>query len=85
MGKIDILNDMGYEDAVVFAGPEYNDAIVGITDDGRVVYDYNLMIECLMEADGIEYDEAMEFVEYNTIRACDYMENPPIIMHPIVE
>ena len=33
----DALCDMGYEDAVIFDGPDYDEAIVGVTDGGQVV------------------------------------------------
>lgn len=80
------LCDMGFEDSIVFDGPDYDDAIVGVTDEGQVVYDYHKMIECLMQQDGITEDEAIDFIEYNTIRALQYMvgENLPIIMNRIM-
>lgn len=81
----DALCDMGYEDAIIFDGPDYDDAIVGVTEEGRVVYDYDAMVKCLMDADGIGEMEAIEFIEYNTIRALEYMhESPPIIMNRLI-
>ena len=57
-------------------------AIIGVSEDGRVVYDYNLMIEALMLSDNMTYDEASEFIDYNTIRALPYMgEKAPIVMY----
>lgn len=77
----DILCDMGYEDAIVFDGPDYDDAIVGVTDDGQVVYDFDLMVKCLVDQ-GMTEIEAVDFIGYNTIRALPYAgENPPIIMN----
>ena len=64
----------------LFDVPAYAKAIVGITHNDRVIYDYNKMIECLMEEDGMEADEAMEFIDYNTIRTLPYMPNAPIIL-----
>lgn len=81
MDKRDILCDMGYEDAVVFDKPDYDDAIVGVTDEGRVIYDFDLMVQCLVDQ-GMTEMEAVEWIEYNTIRALPYAgENPPIIMN----
>ena len=42
------ISDMGYDDAVVFDDPDYDTAIVGVSEDGRVVYDYDAMVESLM-------------------------------------
>ena len=80
----DALCDMGYDEAVVFDGPDFDEAIRGVTDEGQVVYDYNAMVRCMMQHDGITEEEAIEFIEYNTIRALPYFgPNAPIIMHPI--
>lgn len=79
--KRDILCEMGYDDAVVFDNPDYDDAIIGVTEEGRVVYDFDAMVKILVERDGMDETEAIEFIEYNTIRALPYAgENPPIIM-----
>ena len=76
--------DMGYDNAVVFDSPDYDDAIVGITDEGRVIYDYEKMVDSLVERDGITELEAIEFIDYNTIRALAYAgEYAPIIMYPL--
>ena len=77
----DILCDMGYEDAILFDNPDYDDAIVGITYEGRVIYDFDLMVQCLVDQ-GMTELEAIEWIEYNTIRAIPYAgDNPPIIMN----
>lgn len=36
----EILDEMGYSDSVVFDSPEYDDAIMGVDSNGRVVYSY---------------------------------------------
>ena len=78
------LNDHGYEDTLVFESPDYANAFLGTTDDGRAVYDYEKMIQCLVEEDNMEYDEAMEFIDYNTIRAIPYFgSNAPVVMYPV--
>ena len=79
------LCDMDHDDAVLFDNPDYDDAIIGVTDEGRVIYDFDMMVECLMKSDGIGEIEAIEFIEYNTIRALPYAgEKAPIIMHKIM-
>ena len=77
----DALCDMGHEEAVIFDGPDYDEAIVGVTDEGLVVYDFDKMVEILVERDGMEEIEAIEFIEYNSIRALPYTENAPIVMN----
>lgn len=79
----DLLNELGHEDAVVFENPDYDSAIIGVDEDDRVIYDFGLMVEHLMEKDGMTYEDAVEFIEYNTIRALPYFPNHPIVMFPI--
>lgn len=46
--------------------------------------DYDGMVRCLMQQDNISMDEAIDFIEFNTIRALAYAgENAPIIMQSI--
>lgn len=74
---------MGYEDALVFDNPSYDDAIIGVSADGKVVYDYEMMVRSLMTEDGMSVEDAADFVNYNSIRAASYMLNGPIVMSGI--
>ena len=53
--------------SILFSNPSYNSALIGITTDGRAAYDYYLMIAELCSKDNMSYEEAVEFIEYNTI------------------
>lgn len=82
----DLLNELGLEDSVVFENPDYDSAIIGYTDDQRIVYDFYLMVEHLMTVDNMSFDDAIEFIEYNTIRAIPYAGSlAPIVLHRIYE
>ena len=83
--KQKLLADMGYEDTVVFVNPSYETAIVGVSYDDRAIYDLDLMIDYLVENDGMTEEEALEFIDYNTVRAWDYMEGAPIIMTRLID
>lgn len=81
MKRRDILNEHGYESSIVFENPDYDNAIVGTDTNGRVIYSFEKMVDCLMADDKMTYDEAVEFIEYNTIRAIPYAgEMAPIVM-----
>jgi len=72
------------EDAIVFDNMSYDSSIVGVTTDGRVVYDYDKMVEELMSEEGWSYEDAAEWIDYNTIRSIPYTgPNGPIIMYSI--
>ena len=81
MSKRDTLCELGYEDAIVFENPDYDDAIIGTSHDDRVIYSFDKMVECLMKDDGMSYEEAVEFIEFNTLRAIPYFgPNAPIVL-----
>lgn len=76
------LLDAGYEGVKYLTNYSYDDALIGVSHDGRAIYDYNLMIDWLMKEEGWSDNEAIEWIEYNTIRALPYMgEGAPIIMY----
>ena len=68
------------DDAMVFDNHAYDNSIIGVSTDGRVVYDFDTMIQELMEDEGWTVEESIEWIEYNTIRALPYLgTNAPII------
>lgn len=78
------LLDAGYEDVVILENYSYDDALVGVTEDGRAVYDFERMVRWLVETEGMDELEAVEWIEYNTIRALPYAgDRAPIIMYPL--
>ena len=84
MSLTERLLDAECEDTSYFINPDYEDAVIGITDDGRLVYDFYKMVEYLMDNEGWSDIEAIEYIEYNVIRAIPYMEEKkPIIVYPL--
>ena len=79
-----LIEDYGYEDIIIFSNPDYASAFVGISEDIRAVYDYDKMIKFLMNEHDMSDIEAVEFIEFNTIRALPYFENAPIIIYNLV-
>ena len=78
------LADAGYEDVLIFENPSYDDALVGVTEDNRAVYDFDKMVDWLLDRSPMDWDEAVEFIEFNTIRALPYYgAEAPIIMYTI--
>ena len=56
------------EDALVFDNSSFDNSIVGVSEDDRVIYDYDLMIAEFRKDEGCSLREAMDWVDYNTIR-----------------
>lgn len=78
------LLEAGYEDVEYLVNFSYDDALIGVSEDGRAIYDYEKMIDWLIDKEGWSDEEAVEWIEYNTIRALSHLgERAPIIMYPL--
>ena len=78
------LLDAGYEGVIYLTNYSYDDALIGVSEDGRAIYDFEKMIDWLMKTEGWSAEDAIEWIEYNTMRALSYMgSDAPIIMYPI--
>ena len=76
------MMDLGPEECpIILDNHYYDNSIIGITNDNRLVYDYNKMIREFARDEGCDEIEAQEWVDYNTMRAIPYMgEMRPIIL-----
>ena len=78
------LCDAGFEDAVYF--PDYGEeCVIGVDTNGRVVYSFEKMIRFLMSED-MDDMEAVDHIEYNTVRSLPYIDmatdgHAPIVMY----
>ena len=71
---LDVLDAAESANALKPDGPDgnpdfYDDAIVGITDEGRLVYGKERMAFLLEDTDDMDYNSAWEFLEYNCFSA----------------
>jgi len=53
------------EGALILDG--LNDAIVGASDCGLLIYDYNKTVKIFMKRDGMTTEEAIEWIDYNVM------------------
>jgi hypothetical protein len=73
-------------DDLLFANG-YDDAIIGVCvgfDSGRVAYSMQKMIEIAAKDLSVDYDEAIEWLEYNTFGAF-VGNNTPIYVNDLCE
>lgn len=86
MTKRQLLCEMGYEDSIIFDNPDYDSAIVGVSDNGEIIYDFDKMVQYLVEHEDMTEEEAADFICYNSIRFLPYVgEGAPIIMYSLWE
>lgn len=80
------LLENGYEGIKYLTDFSYDDALIGVTTDDRAVYDYEKMVQWLIDTENYTEEEAVEWIDYNTIRALPYMgTDGPIIVYPFIE
>lgn len=78
------LLDAGYDGIKFLVNESYDDALIGVSEDGRAIYDFDKMVDWLIEKYGWSDTESIEWIEFNTLRALPYMGgDAPIIMYPI--
>ena len=79
-----LLLDNGYEGVKYLTNYSYDDALIGVSTNNQAIYDFGLMVEWLVEKEGLTVEDAIEWIEHNTIRALGYMgESAPIIMYTL--
>ena len=71
-----------HPDSVIFDNPAFDNSVVGISTDGNLIYDIEQMTEELSKDDNISAEEALEFIDYNTVRILPYIYSTakPIIV-----
>lgn len=75
--KNDEIRKLLPPNTLVFDSCAYDNSIIGITLDGRAIYCYERMID-----EECTYEEAMDWIEYNTIRSLPYAgPKAPVIAH----
>lgn len=76
----------GFEDVVVFDNPGFDNALIGVTDDNRAVYDYDKMVVWLAITWNVSSEDARDFIDYNTLRVIPYFgATAPIVIHRFPE
>ena len=70
------------EEALVFDNASYDNAIIGVTFDGRAIYSFERMVQEYMSDNDCDEIDAIEWIEYNTIRALPYArDKAPVIVY----
>ena len=69
---------------VLFENVSCADCLIGVTSDNRAVYSFSKMVEWLIKNEKFTEEEAVEWIDYNTIRACNYIGEAPIVMFDLI-
>ena len=75
------LSDIYGEDLIFADG--FDDAIIGVAtgfDSARVVYCYASMVEVMMKDGDMSYEDALDWIEYNTLGSYIGKNTPIYVM-----
>ncbi len=75
MNKLTLLIET-YPDIDFLSADGFDDAIIGICDE-KIVYSTSKCVDILINRDGMDYEEAAEFFDYN-VRGAYVGEKTPI-------
>lgn len=78
----EIREDYG-DEIILFEEPSYSTALIGISTDNRAIYDYDLMVQFLMETDKCSEEDAKEYIDFNTINTLGF-EGFPVVLYKSV-
>ena len=77
----DVLNTI-----IILEGDEFADGFIGLSTDNRAVYAYDKLVDSLSRFNNWSTDEAIDWLEYNTIRSLPYLgDKSPIVIHEPAE
>ena len=62
--------------SIVLDDESFDDSIIGVSLDDRVIYSLDLMVTEYMVDNDCSMDDAYEWLSYNTLRAIPYMPDP---------
>ena len=80
------IREMLDDGAIVFDNPAFDNSIIGTAINGQAVYCYESMVNELMQDDTLSEQDAIDWIEYNTLRSIPYAgEMAPIVIFTIKE
>ena len=73
------------EETFLLTNHSYDHSIVGFTEDGKVIYSLEKMIEEYMEDEECSREEAIEWIEYNTLGGLSPANGRIVILYDTIE
>lgn len=73
--------ELGENGTVVLRHFDFSTAIVGVSDDERLIYDYEKMIEHLINYENMDAEEAIDYISYNFSFPMAGDKKWPVIMY----
>lgn len=78
----ELLENSPFEDVLLLRNFSYDQALIGLSNEGRAIYDFNKMVKWLVAQESCSEEQAIEWIENNTLKSLPYYgERAPIIMY----
>ena len=78
------LLEAGYDAVLIFKNYGFDDALIGVTEDNRAVYDYDKMVTWIMDLEGFTVEEAVDWIGFNIISFLPRHDTKgPIVIHAL--
>ena len=79
------VGDKEIFDKIAFLDSEAcSHAAIGLSTNHNIIYDYDKMVEGHMTYDNMTYEEAIDWIDYNTIRTVQHLAARPDTIEPII-
>lgn len=79
---LEALSELGFNDTPIFRNPDYIPAVVRFDEDGRVIYDFDRMVDYICETENTDFGGAVDTIYYDTINSLGSMgPRRPIILN----
>ena len=66
---------------IFFDNLSYDNAIIGISTDDRIIYSYDKLLDVLQDEYDFTLEDSISHIDFNIIRSLAYNGNSPIIMY----
>lgn len=79
----ELLENSPFEDVLLLRNFSYDQALIGLSNDGRAIYDFDKMVKWLVARESCSEEQAIEWIQNNTLKSLEYFgEKAPIVMYP---
>lgn len=81
----ELLLENGYDGVKIFSDYSYDTALIGVSHNNQAIYDYDLMVEWLIDTQNFTIEEAIEWIDYNTFGVLSASPDDPIILFHLMD
>lgn len=81
----ELLLENGYDGVKIFSDYSYDTVLIGVSYNNQAIYDYDLMVEWLVDTQNFTIEEAIEWIDYNTFGVLSASPDDLIILFHLMD